>query len=283
MKLTGLFDGDILAYRAGFAAEKTYYFDSRKPPENGGRTWQYKKEIISAVPPEFIDKARNLEPIENALYNVKSLVNNSLEALEYHYDTGDIEYETFVSGNKTKQNFRKSVDEEYKANRTGSHRPTYLPELLEYIIEHHNGYSTEGCEADDFFGHACITARERGRTPVIISIDKDLQQIAGHHYHPIKNLFSIVSSEEADLVFWRQMLQGDDADNIPGISGIGNKRVKRYLPNGTTNKAAQDIVIKYYKRDFKEGWKERYNKNAQLLWIWKKIPDECPFQLQDST
>ena len=279
MKLTGLFDGDILAYRAGFAAEKMVYFDSRKPPSNGGATWQYKKDVMLEVPAEFVDKARNLEPIEHALYNVKSLVKNSLEALENYYGTTEIEYETFLSGNKNKENFRKSVDKEYKANRTGSHRPTYLPELMEYLVAHHNGYLTEGCEADDFFGHASITARGKQRTPVIISIDKDLKQIAGHHYNPVKNIFSIVSKEDGELFFWRQMLQGDDADNIPGVSGVGIKRSERYLPNGTTNEEAQEIVIKYYERDFKETWKERYNKNAKLLWICKKIPDECPFQL----
>ena len=279
MKVTALFDGDILAYRAGFAAEKSFYFDKRKPPEDGGQTWTYKKEVVAHIPEEYIDKGRDLEPIENAYYNVKSLINKSLSAIETHYNTDDIFYETFVTGNHERPNFRKAIDSEYKANRKDTARPTYLPELLEYIITNHNGYSSEGCEADDFFGHASVTARSNDRTPVVITIDKDLKQIAGHHYHPVKDSFFTVSENEADLMFWRQMLQGDAADNIIGIHGIGDKKSKRYLPDGTTNEKAQEVVIPYYQRDFGENWEERYNRNAALLWIWKKIPDKCPYKI----
>ena len=80
-------------------------------------------------------------------------------------------------------------------------------------------------------------------------------------------------------MFWRQMLQGDAADNIIGIHGIGDKKSKRYLPDGTTNEKAQEVVIPYYQRDFGENWEERYNRNAALLWIWKKIPDKCPYKI----
>ena len=42
-----------------------------------------------------------------------------------------------------------------------------------YLKTKHNGYLTEGCEADDFFGQACITMKGRGVVPVICTIDKD--------------------------------------------------------------------------------------------------------------
>ena len=68
-KVAAFFDGDVVAYRAGFAAEKRYYFDSRNPPESGGMTWDYKKEAVKHVEEQYLEFGRKLEPIENALQN----------------------------------------------------------------------------------------------------------------------------------------------------------------------------------------------------------------------
>tara|TARA_R110002110_G_scaffold79230_4_gene207307 strand:- start:9747 stop:10619 length:873 start_codon:yes stop_codon:yes gene_type:complete len=278
IKVTGLFDGDILAYRAGFAAEKMVYFDLRNLPNHGGVTWGARKEVPDDFPSEFLGKERKLEPLANALYNVKSLIQNSLDALRLEYDAVDVEYETFLSG---RGNFRKLVDENYKANRKDVPKPTYLPQITEYLIERHHGFLTTGCEADDFFGHASLTARAKQRVPVIISIDKDLKQLEGFHYNPVKGIFSEMSRAAGELFFWRQMLQGDRVDNIPGIPGIGPAKAERFLPDGTSNEQAQKVVVEHYENHFAEQWKERYRKNSQLLWIWRTITDECPFKLQE--
>lgn len=286
MEVIALFDGDIIAYRAGFAAEKSYYYDFRQPPEEGGRVWPYKSDVPKTFPREHLGKGKNLEPLENALQNAKSLINNSLEDIHRYFSSDvpqgqvSLEYQTFLSGNKEETNFRKKVDKTYKGNRKTSHKPTYLGDLHEYLLKYHNAYETEGCEADDFFGHACKDAEKEGKTAVIVSVDKDLKQIEGLHYNPVKQLFHQVTETEAQAFFWRQMLQGDAADNIIGISGIGEKKAARYIPNGTTNEKAKEFVIKYYEKEF-ENWRERFNKNADLLWIWRKIPDECPFKVEE--
>ena len=286
MEVIALFDGDIIAYRAGFAAEKSYYYDVRQPPDEGGTVWPYKAEVPLDFPREYLGKGRNLEPLEHALQNAKSLINNAMEDIRHYFaetnpqEAIDLQYRTFISGNKEKANFRKEIDKDYKGNRDTSHKPTYLDDLHEYLLNHHNAYATEGCEADDFFGHACKDAKKENKTAVIVSVDKDLKQIEGLHYNPVKQIFHHVTDIEAEAFFWRQMLQGDSADNIIGISGIGEKKAARYIPNGTTNEKAKEFVIKYYKKEFK-NWKERFNKNADLLWIWRTIPDECPFKVQE--
>ena len=280
--VVALFDGDVIAYRAGFAAEKRYYFDVRHPPDSSpnshrGVTYTSKKEALLNIPEEHIGHDRNLEPIENALQNVKSLINQSLEAIKEKYPEATIHYFTFVSGNKNKQNFRKEIDVKYKAHRKAEHRPTYLQDILQYLVDNHNGFATEGCEADDFFGHAQTEAITNDKLPIIVSVDKDLKQLAGVHLNLVTKNFEEVTPDQARLFFWRQMLQGDAADNIVAISGIGEKKAKRYIPDGTDDTKAKEVVQDFYQKEFKENWKKVYNNNAKLLWIWRKIPDECPY------
>lgn len=274
-----LFDGDIIAYRAGFAAEKRVYFDTRNPPEKGGSSFSTKKEALKEVDKEHLDYQRDLEPLENALQNAKSLINGSLEVLKDSHGMADVKYVTFISGNDQKPNFRTKVDPEYKANRDPKHKPTYLKELVDYLVKNHGGFVTQGCEADDFFGHAQSDAIQNGMVPVIVSIDKDLAQLPGIHYNLVKNELVDISKEDATLVFWRQMLEGDSVDNIKGVVGIGKVKAKKCIPAKTTDEEAKKIVTAYYQRDHDDDWEKEYNKNCDLLWIWRKIPDECPHKV----
>ena len=281
MEVTALFDGDVVAYRAGFAAEKRYYYDARKPPESGGPTWDTKKEALYEIEEQYLEHDRDLEPLENALQNAKSLIANSLEAIKSKYTDSTVDYVTFVSGNQKKPNFRKEVAPQYKAHRKAEPRPTYLKDILKYLVDNHAGFSTEGCEADDFFGHAANDARKEGKVPVIVSVDKDLKQLAGMHLNLVSRKFEDVSEDYARLFFWRQMLQGDSADNIKGITGIGEVKSRRYIPDGIHDSKAQKIVSSFYKKEYEEDWRETYNRNAKLLWIWRKIPDDCPHTLEE--
>jgi 5'-3' exonuclease len=274
-----LFDGDIIVYRAGFAAEKREYFDSRNPPEEGGSSFSTKKEALTEIKEVYLEYKRNLEPLANALQNAKGLIDNSLEDLKENHGVTVDNYMTFLSGNDQKPNFRLEIDPEYKANRDPAHKPTYIKELVDYLVKNHKGFLTQGCEADDFFGHAQSDITKQGLTPIIVSIDKDLKQLSGLHYNLVKRELTEVSPSEASIMFWRQMLEGDTIDNIKGIKGIGKARALKYLPDSTTDEQAKEIVIAHYKRDYANEWKEQYNKNCSLLWIWRRIPDECPHKV----
>jgi 5'-3' exonuclease len=77
------------------------------------------------------------------------------------------------------------------------------------------------------------------------------------------------------------MLEGDKVDNITGINGIGKIKAARYIPIGQSNGECQRVVEEFYKKEFPDGWKKKFNANCELLWIWKKIPDECPFKVEE--
>ncbi len=273
-----LFDGDILAYRAGFAAERRVYFDGRLPER--GASFDSKKEALKNLPEEHIEWERELQPVEHALENCKSLIRNISNEMSLHFDAR-VSYICFLTGNSEVPNFRKEIDPEYKANRKEEHKPTHLQAIQEYILQYHQGYFTQGCEADDFFGHAAQDAKDSDQIPIIVSVDKDLKQIPGYHYNIGTRTLSFVDEAEASAVFWRQMLEGDKVDNITGINGIGKIKAARYIPIGQSNGECQRVVEEFYKKEFLDGWKEKFNANCELLWIWKKIPDECPFKVEE--
>lgn len=278
-----LFDGDILAYRAGFGAEKKVYFDKRSPPDMGGAIYTSKKDAKEHVEPEQLDSYRELEPVANALQNCKSMIENTINmATTSRAATREqVRYTTFLTGNK---NFRVHVDPEYKANRKDVKKPEHLPAIRKYLQTHHFAQVSEGCEADDFFGQACLDAKKENMEPIVVSIDKDLNQIAGIHYNFVRDELYVVTERQADKVFWRQMLEGDRADNITGINQVGPKKAAGMIPHSNKetlkmdNDTAKEVVIGQYKKEFGDEWEEKYNKNCDLLWIWRKVPDECPFK-----
>jgi 5'-3' exonuclease len=72
------------------------------------------------------------------------------------------------------------------------------------------------------------------------------------------------------------MLIGDAADNIKGVVGIGEKKAKAAIDPLTDEKDMHDLVLSLYSD------KERFNLNAQLLWILKheRNPQESLLHFQ---
>ncbi|TWI02683.1 5'-3' exonuclease [Luteimonas cucumeris] len=87
-------------------------------------------------------------------------------------------------------------------------------------------------EADDLIGSAVHAARSQGFRSVIVSADKDLSQLLGEHDEQfdfgkgqrwgmagVKARHGVDAHQIADYL----ALAGDAIDNIPGVTGIGNK------------------------------------------------------------
>jgi hypothetical protein len=60
----------------------------------------------------------------------------------------------------------------------------------------------------------------------VATIDKDLDQVVGHHYDYLKKVFYFVDPDHATWWFWVQVLSGDVTDNIPGCYRVGNKKAE---------------------------------------------------------
>lgn len=185
--------------------------------------------------------------------------------------TGVSSYEIWLSG---KNNFRYNIYPEYKANRIGAPRPKWEHETKDYLQRIHHAQVLEGAEADDALGYR---AYELGEDAVVVTNDKDLKQIAGKHYDPVKKLLFEITPLEGIRFFYYQMLVGDPVDNIKGVSGIGPVKANRlldeveanYQEEGSDNleKEWHNAVMNVY------GSEEEFLMNAQCLHIWKKPGD----------
>lgn len=174
-----------------------------------------------------------------------------------------------------KNNFRKEIFPEYKANRTKP-APEHLQACRQYLIDVWQAVVTDGCEADDALGVKQVGFTvENPYDPdapvdlqsIICSIDKDLLQIPGRHYNFVKQEFQEVSWLRGIREFYTQMLVGDTADNVKGVKGIGPKKAQAYLEGYENEQEMFDAVRAAYNND------NQFLLNGKLLWIWRKEND----------
>jgi 5'-3' exonuclease len=190
------------------------------------------------------------------------------------------EWTTFLTG---KTNFRNdiAVTAPYKGNRKGE-KPTHHALLREYLELSWNGQVSEDCEADD---EIAIAATTHGDESVIVSLDKDFDQVQGWHYNFVKRDKYYVTYDEGVLNFYCQFLTGDRIDNIIGVNGIGPVKARKLL-EGKTEREMFDICAE------KLGSVERAVENGRLLFLqrthgelWEPPHEntECQSERQETT
>lgn len=173
-------DGDIVAYHASAACEQ--------PINWGDGLWtlhSYESEVIAKVDD-----------------TIQKLV----------ADTGADKYVVPISSTI---NYRKSVADYYKGNRTNTRKPMLLEFAKDYIMENHNGMQWKNLEADDVLGILTSSSDEY----LCFSQDKDLETIPGRHWIDGKEV--TITELEADYKFFTQTLTGDVTDNYKGCPKIG--------------------------------------------------------------
>jgi len=118
----------------------------------------------------------------------------------------------------------------YKGNRTGTRKPVHYHLLREYLTDAWAATVSEGIEADDMLA---IRATELGETSMIVSLDKDLDQVPGWHYNFSKKKLYHIDPVTGLFNFYKQMLTGDRVDNIIGVRGIGDAKAEKLLKDKT--------------------------------------------------
>lgn len=199
------------------------------------------------------------EPLEHTLYSVKQTLNGILD----NFERKD-EAQIYIQGGGNYRNLVATI-QQYKGNRDPSKRPIYFDEIRTYLMEYHGAVLVNRMETDDAVG-ICIT-RDRDNT-CAVHIDKDIDTVAGNHFHFGKSLFYQVSEEDADFFFWTQVLTGDSGDNIRGLPKVGPKTAQKILqPHYGSwvdlhNRAKQEYINRGYETDFHE--------TATLLFIQRE-------------
>lgn len=145
-----------------------------------------------------------------------------------------------------KSNYRYQVDSTYKANRTQP-KPKHYDFLRACFINNSNFNScvVSGMEADDRIGIDASNMPNKSSF-CIVSIDKDLKQIPGWHYDFVKKRKFYITQSQADKFIYYQLLVGDSADNVSGITGIGDSIATKLLAECTNERDCYRVVREIY-------------------------------------
>lgn len=138
-------------------------------------------------------------------------------------------------------NFRKELDEEYKANR--KEMPEELKVQMPYIKRAFEllGWpiiQAPNVEADDILGTMALRAANKGYNTYIISGDKDFRQIVADNLHVIDTMYDVCYDRETvkekmgvypeNVAAWLSLV-GDGIDNVQGVDKVGPGTAAKWL------------------------------------------------------
>lgn len=175
-------------------------------------------------------------------------------------------YKTYITSND-KSNYRFAIDPEYKGNRKAE-KPKHYDALRDYL-ENEEAFNAEmvyGKEADDAIGIHAHTFKTK-KDFIILSLDKDLNQIAGWHYNFVKKKKYYLNELSGLRFFYKQILMGDNADNIKGIIGIGEVLANKLI-DPLSKESEMYKVVKHIYEDVDSL--DNLIKRGQLLKIQTK-------------
>lgn len=228
-----LIDGDELCYRVALANQKAYYY-VMKDDLTVASNFKYKQDAIEFVLNDdslMIYKAstsplQKLTKEERAVIftrefnlRVKEILNN----FKVYPPCG---YDVFVTGS---ENFRKDIAtlRPYKGHRI--EKPLFIEEIRELLVIDRLAEQNRYLEADDLLAITSGTVAEKGYIPIICSSDKDLATVPGLLYNLSRKTITEINTLEAQYNFYYQVLVGDDVDNIPHPTGLGEIQANKVL------------------------------------------------------
>lgn len=173
-------------------------------------------------------------------------------------DVMDFEY--YLTG-KTNFRYEVAVTQPYKGNRSKREKPQHLQALRQRLIDVWGASVSVDQEADDDMS---LRQYELGDESIIISLDKDLDMVPGWHYNFVKGIKYYTTPEEGLYLFYRQILMGDQVDNIKGATRIGPKKAEKILSKCSNVVEMWEACVEAHDSE------ERALEDARLLWMRSK-------------
>lgn len=265
-------DGDILKYRCAAACQKNEYYLTWYDETYDEETTAYfryhadMRKFIKAKELDqesyTVDKVESLEPVENAFYNVRSMIKTALR------ETGAEDWALYLSG---KSNFRDDVAtiQEYKGNRKDMERPAYYDDVEQYMLRTYDVVLSDGEEADDVISYTHYRMYEDDPySSCIATIDKDLDMVPGLHYNIVTQVRYFVSPEQGLRNFYTQLITGDPTDNIPGCRGAGPAAARDALDGLEDERDLYNAAFALYVQSYgEENALAAITENGILLWM----------------
>lgn len=219
-----------------------------------------------------VGSVTNDDTLPLALSKVDAFLDNLLLL-----DLPDVfEYELHLTGSNNFR-FKKAITLPYKGNRKKSAKPTHYKAIRQHLIDKWSATLWDEIEADDALAirqHELTEEFAKTDESVIVTLDKDLDQVQGWHYNFVKKDMYKTTHEEGDFKFHMQFLTGDRVDNIQGVHGIGEKKAFKLLDDKTPQER-WDIIKE------KLG-EERAIENGHLLYMLRSHDDDFEQYLKRS-
>jgi 5'-3' exonuclease len=259
-----LVDSDFLCYRNTASCQYTIY----TLEEEGNEYATFIKgkkatdEFIKKNPTYAVTGSEEvLESWEQCKSSIDSTISHILGACDSHPNT-DIFY--FVSG---KDNFRHTLTSTYKHKRKDLPKPHWHDKAHQYLIDSYGAKESHGRESDDMMHEGVLFCKKHGLDYILVHQDKDINQLAGKHYDPVKDKHYIVTNKDAIKFLYEQILTGDTVDCIEGISGIGTAKASKLLSVCNSAKECLDICVRAYMKAYPDDGEERMKLCAQLVYL----------------
>lgn len=197
-------------------------------------------------------------------YALKSMDNFMDNLVLFDLEEDEFDWELYLTDSKSNFRIDVAVTAPYKGNRKNVEKPKHFDALRQHLIDQWYAELQIGIEADD---KLAIRATELGEdNAVIVSLDKDLDQVVGWHHNFQKHERYYVDQSTANLLFGMQFLTGDRVDNIIGVRGIGKVKAERLL-TGKSVPEMWDIIVDKLGID-------RAIENGKLLYMLRSHDDE---------
>lgn len=167
------------------------------------------------------------------LEQVKDDIDESVEYLQDRLGAGE-----FVLCLSDTVNFRHSVEPSYKGNRSWIKRPVVLKPLREFLISERAAVVYPELEGDDVLGILQTS------DTIIVSADKDMNQIEGRYYRSADDGMVEISADQARYYHLLQTMTGDAVDGYKGAKGIGAVTAKKILDKDCSWESVVETYLK---------------------------------------
>ena len=248
MKTTLLIDGDVLAYQSAFIAQTNFQWDEE--------LWTVQSDL--AIAKEWI-----------------------VERLEFFKNKTSAD--DFILAISDRNNFRRKLFPDYKANRRSKFSPIGLQPIRDWLDAEYGTTIYPNLEADDVIAILATERPDINDERIIVSIDKDFKSVPCKFYDFNRDEMHEVSEEQANAYHLMQTIAGDPTDGYKGVTGIGVVKAQRMLDEkGATWSTVMEAYDKAGMTEdeaLMNAWmaylirKGQYNKKRkELTYLW--MPNE---------
>lgn len=266
-----VWDGDVLLYQCGFAAESYWKMihEERWEQNDIPVSAEEAEEFFLANPPPF-DVVQSI--LEDRINNTHAIVETNEEPT------------FFFTG---KENFRNEISTTGYKNRVGR-KPFHYRNIKAFLEGKYNCITVDGIEADDALS---IEGTKDPDNTIIIGIDKDLLQVPCWHYmfeygkvaafgpHKVEGYGSLWMDGKkirgyGNKFFLAQCIMGDRVDSIIGLPKSGPVAALKLLGGTKSYQEGLEAVMGAYRAFYGLEGIDKLVENARLLWMVRELDEE---------